>query len=270
MTHRKSAVAGQFYPASCEEIEAYIGRFNEVLEEKNFDSSSVALIPRAIIVPHAGYIYSGFTANVAFKTAQELSGEIDRVVVIGPSHRIYIKGASVALFDSYDSPCAPLAIDTDLSKELTANFEFINYLLSAHHEHSTEVQMPFVKHYFDEAEVVEIVYGDVEAEELSKLIDELFKQKRTLVVISTDLSHFHSLQQAKTLDALCMNGVADLDLAALEKGCEACGLLGVKALTLSARYHGLKSKLLNYSTSADVTKDQSSVVGYLSAVIGEV
>jgi len=270
MTHRTTAVSGQFYPADCEEIEAYIGRFNDALQEKPFDSSSVALMPRAIIVPHAGYIYSGFTANIAFKTAQEMSGEIDCVVVIGPSHRIYLKGASVALFDTYDSPCAPLAIGANLSKELKVHFEFISYLPTAHNEHSTEVQMPFVKHYFTEAEVVEIVYGDIAVEELSQLIDELFKQKRTLVVISTDLSHFHSLQQAKALDALCMQGVADLDIAALEKGCEACGLLGVKALTLSARRHGFKSKLLNYSTSADVTKDQSSVVGYLSAVIGEV
>jgi len=270
MTHRESSVAGQFYPASCAEVEAYIGRFNDVLAEKHFDSSSVALIPRAIIVPHAGYVYSGFTANIAFKTAQELSGEIDRVVVIGPSHRVYLKGASIALLDIYDTPCDPLTIDADFSTELKAQFEFLSYLPSAHNEHSTEVQMPFVKHYFDKVEVVEIVYGDVEAEELSQLIDELLKQKRTLVVISTDLSHFHPLQQAKALDELCMQGVADLDLSALEKGCEACGLLGVKALTLSARRYGYESKLLNYSTSADVTKDQSSVVGYLSAVIGEV
>jgi len=270
MTHRTSAVSGQFYPASCEEVEAYIRRFNDVLEENPFKSSSLVLTPRAIIVPHAGYVYSGFTANIAFKTAQELSGEIDRIVVIGPSHRTYLKGASVALFDDYDSPCDPLIIDVDFSKALKAQFEFISYLPTAHNEHSTEVQMPFVKHYFDKAKVVEIVYGDVAVEELSQLIDELFKQKRTLVVISTDLSHFHSLQRAKVLDELCMQGVADLDRTALEKGCEACGLLGVKALTLSARRHGFKSKLLNYSTSADVTKDQSSVVGYLSAVIGEV
>ena len=232
MTHRESSVSGQFYPADCEEIEAYIGRFNDVLQEKPFDSSSVALMPRAIIVPHAGYIYSGFTANIAFKVAQEIFGEIDRVVVIGPSHRTYLKGASVALFDVYDSPCGPLPINTNLSKELKAQFEFLSYLPAAHNEHSTEVQMPFVKHYFDKAEVVEIVYGDVAVEKLSQLIDELFKQKRTLVVISTDLSHFHSLQRAKALDELCMQGVADLDLTALEKGCEACGLLGVKALML--------------------------------------
>ena len=270
MTHRESSVAGQFYPAECEEIEAYIRRFNDVLKEKHFESSSIALGPRAIIVPHAGYIYSGFTANVAFKVAQEISGAIDRVVVIGPSHRTYLKGASIALFDAYDSPCAPLPIDTDLSKALNAQFDFLSYLPSAHHEHSTEVQMPFVKHYFSKAKVVEIVYGDISVEALSLLIDALFEQQRTLVVISTDLSHFHPLQKAKALDALCMHGVADLDLRALESGCEACGLLGVKALALSASRQGFKSELLEYSTSADVTKDQSSVVGYLSAIIGEV
>ena len=270
MTHRVCSVAGQFYPASCEEIEANIRHYNDLLEDEHYNSSNIILRPRAIIVPHAGYIYSGFTANLAFKTAQEMSGEIDHVVVIGPSHRTYLKGASIALFDTYDSPCGSLPIDINLSKKLKTQFTFLSHTPSAHHEHATEVQMPFVKHYFTKAKVVEIVYGDVAVEALSELMDVLLKQKKTLVVISTDLSHFHPLQHAKALDKLCMQGVANLDLTALENGCEACGLLGVKALTLCAHRHGFKSKLLHYSTSADVTKDQSSVVGYLSAVIGEV
>ncbi len=268
MTHRECSVAGQFYPANCEEVEACIQHFNDILEKKHFESSNITLRPKAIIVPHAGYIYSGFTANIAFKVAQEISGEIDRVVVIGPSHRLYLQDASIALFDAYNTPCGALSIDTTLNSHLQEHFDFLGHLFSAHQEHATEVQMPFVKHYFPHAKVVEIVYGDITIDALSQLIDELFKQEKTLVVISTDLSHFHPLDKAKALDALCMQGITELDTAALEHGCEACGLLGVKALIHSVHRQGLKSELLDYRTSADVSKDQSSVVGYLSAIIG--
>ena len=111
MSIRESAVAGSFYPASCSEIERYIAHFNTVLDENDFKSEAVEIAPSAIIVPHAGYIYSGFTANVAYRSAAQKRAGIKRVVVIGPSHRVYIDGASVALYDRYDSPCGEMKID---------------------------------------------------------------------------------------------------------------------------------------------------------------
>ena len=268
MSLRSSAVAGQFYPAGCEEVKGYLARFEKVLQDNGFESSAVAVTPQMIIVPHAGYVYSGFTADVAFKTAREKRSETQTVVVIGPSHRVYLEGASVARYEAYETPCGTLAVDTALSERLYGQFDFVGFMPEAHREHSTEVQMPFVKHYFPEAAVVEIVYGDVAPSQLTELIDAVLKDARALVVISTDLSHFHTLSEAKGLDTLCMQGVADLDLAGLESGCEACGLLGVKAAVYAANKRGLKSVLLDYRTSADVTKDEGSVVGYLSAVIG--
>jgi len=143
MSSRTTAVAGQFYPASCQEIEQYIERFNNVLKDNNYNENAVSIIPRAIIVPHAGYVYSGFTANVAFKTTAEKRGLVKRVVIIGPSHRVFVNGASIALFSDYASPCGDMKIDLTFSNTLNDRFDFLHFAPDAHHEHSTEVQVPF-------------------------------------------------------------------------------------------------------------------------------
>ena len=268
MSSRTTAVAGQFYPASCQEIEQYIERFNVILKDNNYNESTVSVMPKAIIVPHAGYVYSGFTANVAFKTAVEKRGDIKRVVVIGPSHRVFINGASIALFSDYASPCGEMKIDLAFSNELKEKFDFLHFAPDAHHEHSTEVQVPFIKHYFPDAELLEIVYGDQDYRTLSQLIDTVLMDEETLMVISTDLSHFHTQDEAKGLDSLCIQAMADLNISELESGCEACGMIGVKAVIESANRAGLKSQVLDYRTSADVTGDKQSVVGYVSCLIG--
>jgi AmmeMemoRadiSam system protein B len=268
MSIRENAVAGTFYPATCSEIKKYITRFNTVLDENAFTSEALGVTPHAVIVPHAGYVYSGFTANAAYRSAADKRDNIKRVVIIGPSHRVYIKGASIALYSQYDSPCSTMKIDLDLSNRLREEFDFIHFDPEAHHEHSTEVQVPFVQHYFPHAEVVEIVYGDLDPGWLSLLIDSVLVDMETLVVISTDLSHFHTQQVAKGLDTLCIQGMADLNVAELESGCEACGMIGVKAVIASANKLALKSQVLDYRTSADVTGDKASVVGYVSCLIG--
>lgn len=268
MSIRENAVAGTFYPAACSEIESYIARFNAVLDDNDFTSEALRITPRAVIVPHAGYVYSGFTANAAYRSAAEKRGEIKRVVVIGPSHRVYINGASIALYSQYDSPCGEMKIDLALSNELNDTFDFLHFAPDAHYEHSTEVQVPFIQHYFPTAELVEIVYGDLDPQLLSELIDVVLKDRESLVVISTDLSHFHTEQEAKGLDTVCIQGMADLDIAELESGCEACGKIGVKAVITSANKLALKSQVLDYRTSADVTGDKQSVVGYVSCLIG--
>ena len=267
MNIRHSAVAGTFYPGSCDEINRYIKRFNEVLDEGKFDPES-ELFPRAVISPHAGYIYSGFTANMAFRTAAYNNLKVKRVIVIGPSHKAYIDGASIALYDTYETPCAELKIDLELSKRLEAAYGFLQFSPGAHSEHSTEVQMPFVQHYFPHAEVIEIVYGQVDFMEISHLIDDLLKDEENFIVISTDLSHFYTKSEAKALDTVCLSAIQNLDLEQFERGCEACGIIGVKAIINSAVKCNLKSSLLDYRTSADTTGDESNVVGYTSALLG--
>jgi hypothetical protein len=151
-----------------------------------------------------------------------------------------------------------------LSKTLREKFE-LRCVSEAHQEHSTEVQFPFIKHYIPDAKIVELVYGDADSEDISKIIDFVLTQEDCGVIISTDLSHFYKEEDANKLDAICLEAVKKLDLNLLHSGCEACGIKGVNAMMLSAKKLSLSSHLLDYRTSADASGDESRVVGYMSA-----
>ncbi len=262
---RRAAVAGLFYPRRCREIEAMFAKFNKLVDKHFTNKALLKLKPRAIIVPHAGYIYSGFTANIAYRVAANRKPK--RVIIIGPSHHYYFEGISGAMFDSFETPCGDIPIDTTYLKRIESAFP-VKFDPKAHRkEHSTEVQMPFIKHYFPGAKVVEIVYGKVDPRVLAKLVYALMRDKENLVVISTDLSHFYTLEDAKKRDNVCLNAVAKRDPTILKRGCEACGFTGLQALLLAVQKAGLRTTLLDYRTSADATGDTRRVVGYMSAVV---
>lgn len=263
MKYRHSAVAGMFYPESCAEVKHYIAHFT-----KEMPSLSLDVVPRALIVPHAGYVYSGYTANLAYHYAASKCPDTKRVVVIGPSHRVYVAGASIALYESYHTPCGEIDIDVAYAHDLEKKFTFLNFNPQAHEEHSTEVQMPFIQHYFPNAKVVELVYGNTSYEELSTLIDVVLNDETILLVISTDLSHFYTQAQANKLDNLCINAISHLDLHALSHDCEACGITGIKAMAQSALMHNFQAHFLDYRTSYERTGDASRVVGYTSFLFG--
>lgn len=259
---RKSVVSGSFYPHKKEEILEYINHFN------NFETNVETFEDiKAIIVPHAGYIYSGFTANLAYKLVSSLKKDIKRVVVIGPSHRVYLKGASVAIYDEFETPFGNLKIDKEFSQKFIDKYDFLEFNVECEFEHSTETQAPFIKYYFADVELVEVVYGEIDYKDLSKVIDEVLKDKSNFVVISTDLSHFYTLEEAQKLDNICLEAIDKKDLKLFDY-CEACGKIGVKAIINWAIKNNFDTKVLNYCTSADVTKDKSRVVGYTSALIG--
>ncbi len=265
MRVRQSAVAGQFYPFSGEEIEKMIEYFNKILDENIKDKSVLNIAPRAIIAPHAGYIYSGFTANFAYRLLKNTKA--DTIVVIGPSHRVYLNGVSVSDYDLYQTPFGDLKIDRDLVEKLK---EFdVTFIPSAHHEHSTEVQMPFIKFYKPDAKVVELVYGDENPAHLAGIIEYLLKMPNVAVVISTDLSHYYDIKKANLLDGICLEAVSELNIKRLHEGCEACGKIGVEAMLIAAKNLRLKPILLDYRTSADTSGDESQVVGYMSAAFVE-
>ncbi len=260
MNIRKAVVSGSFYPDKKEEILKYINHFNSI----DFKTETFEDI-KAIIVPHAGYIYSGFTANSAYKSISKK--DIKRVVVIGPSHRVYLKGASVALYDEYETPLGNLKMDKEFSKNLIDKYDFLDFNVECEFEHSTETQAPFIKHYFENVQLVEIVYGEIDYKDLSKVINEILSDSDNFVVISTDLSHFYTLEEAQKFDNICLEAINKKDLKLFDY-CEACGKVGVEAIINWAIKNDFDTKILNYCTSADVTKDKSRVVGYTSALIG--
>ena len=260
MKNRVMSVAGTFYPAQCSEINRYIDTFNKAVQ-----TGTQKISARAVISPHAGYVYSGFTANSAYSLID--TQKIKRVIVIGPSHRVYLKGASVALYENYQTPCADLALDTEYAQQLIDQYDHLDFEPSAHAEHSTETQVPFIGHYFNDVRLVEIVYGDIDYRSLVPIIKAALEDEENFVVISTDLSHFYTLEEANKLDSICLKAVENMDMNALDSGCEACGMIGVKAVIEASKKQGLKTKLIDYRTSYDTSSDASSVVGYMSALI---
>ena len=261
---RKAAVRGSFYPQECSQIKTYFEKFNHSFDETTIPQEVQNIVPRAIIVPHAGYIYSGFTANFAYRFLKQT--EAKRLIIIGPSHHHYFQGISGSYYEKYETPCGELEIDSPYLFALAKQFD-IGFEPKAHEkEHSTEVQMPFIQHYLPKSKIIELIYSNTTSKSLAPLITALLQNKDNAVVISSDLSHFHSLEEANAFDENCLRGVAKLDLTELAHGCEACGLIGVQAMILAAKQLKLSSKLLDYRTSADISGDKSSVVGYMSAM----
>lgn len=258
MTQRQLAVSGQFYPNEKKELVDTINQYKQINYNINF-------IPRAIISPHAGYIYSGFTANQAFC---QIPKEIKTIVVIGPSHKFRFDGISISNYDSYPTPQGSLTIDTQLIKELSNKFNFISFIDQVHCEHSTETQMPFIRYHLPTVQVVEMIYSNIEYQDISKLIATVLENKNNFIVISTDLSHFHTKTKAKELDDICIDAISTLNIKKFDNGCEACGLTGVKAIVDYANKSNYKVEKLDYRTSADITNDDSSVVGYCSFLFG--
>ena len=264
MSIRTMSVAGGFYPDEPDEIIKMIDHFNTILEShpdvlKHFNS----LAGHAVIVPHAGWVYSGFTANIAFRIVAR--SRPHTVMVIGPSHRVGFEGISIADMDTYQTPLGNLPIDRDLVQLLRHKFS-LPCFEQAHHEHSTEVQMPFIKHYMSDVKVVELVYAYAQAEYIEPIIDYVLNLKDTAVVISTDLSHYYSLENANKLDSICLEAIRNEDIKELHQGCEACGMIGVEAMLGCAKERNMKATVLDYRTSADASGDSSRVVGYASVL----
>lgn len=255
---RQTSVVGAFYPNLPDEIVKTFEYFNEVLDG-HFGHKLYEKNPKALLVPHAGYVYSGFSANMAYRNVLK---EPSSIVVIGPSHRLSFEGMSMCSFEAYETPLGEIKADNNLKVRLQEKFDFVNIPL-AHQEHSTEVQFPFLKYYFPKAKLLEIVYSSfVRLEELiSYLIDE-----NILVIISSDLSHFYPQQKAEKLDRYCIQAVENIEPKVLEK-CEACGKEGIRALINITFSKSLKTQSLDYRTSAEVSEDKNSVVGYYSAMV---
>ncbi len=255
---RRTSVAGSFYPAHEEELVKYFNYFTQIYDEH---ASLPELKTRAVIVPHAGHVYSGFTANIAYRLLQRSA--LKRFVVIGPSHRVAYEGSSVCDFENYATPFGALSGAHEMQQELQKRFDLPCYT-GAHAEHSTEVQFPFIKFYIPDASIVEVVYSDEEPAKLAKMIEYILAKEGWGVIISTDLSHFYTLEEANKKDAICIEAVKELDPLLLHHGCEACGKIGVEAMLLAARKLGMKPHILDYRTSADASGDTQRVVGYLS------
>ena len=254
---RKTSVAGAFYSNDQDELISTFEYFNDIVS-KQFINSLYNQNVKALIVPHAGYVYSGFSANLAYRNIKTAP---KRVVLIGPSHRVAFKGVSLKEYDEYETPFGNIQADKEYMKFLKSKFEFISLEQA---EHSTEVQFPFIKYYLPDAVLVELVYG--QNADLEGIIEKCLKAEDTIVLISTDLSHFYNQKKANELDNNCIKGIETLDIELLQCG-EACGMQGLISLLHVSKKMGLHIKSVDYRTSGDITDDMDSVVGYYSAIV---
>lgn len=254
---RDMSVNGAFYPNTKEELLSSFAYFDEIVQE-HFKNKSYNKDVKALIVPHAGYVYSGLSAYLAYKNVTRIP---KRVIVIGPSHRVAFEGVSIGEYTSYATPLGAIDADIQYANFLKSKF---NFTYIKHEEHSTEVQFPFIKYFFKETQLIELVYSN--NANLDGIIETILSDSANLLIISTDLSHFYSQKKANELDTYCIKGIEKLDTDILKKG-EACGMLGVKSLIRTLQKNPLHVKSIDYRTSGDITGDMDRVVGYYSAIV---
>jgi AmmeMemoRadiSam system protein B len=251
---RPAAVAGTFYPDSPDSL----GREIAVL------LASVAgkpeACPKALIVPHAGYVYSGPIAASAFAMLTGRENAIRRVALLGPTHRVAVRGLALPDCDAFATPLGSVPIDP-LAADAIRKMPQVVVSAPAHHlEHSLEVELPFLQHVLGEFSLLPLAVGDTSPDAVAEVLDRVWGGPETLVVVSSDLSHYLPYEDARRLDAETARRIVDLDPAIAP--CQACGAAPVNGLSLAARKCGLRVRQLDLRNSGDTAGDRRRVVGY--------
>ncbi|MDH5388311.1 MAG: AmmeMemoRadiSam system protein B [Gammaproteobacteria bacterium] len=251
---RPAAVADMFYTGNPSQLQAEV---KSMLAEVSITAPS----PKAIIVPHAGYIYSGPIAASAFAQLIPARDKIHRVVLLGPCHRVALSGLATSSADYFQTPLGSIPIDRELSKQLLQLPQVHEFDLTHAQEHSLEVQLPFLQQVLDEFTLLPLVVGDASDVDVHEVLETVWGGDETLIVISSDLSHYHDYNTARTMDAATCSAIENLDGHQIHYG-QACGRNPVLGLLLSARKHNLKVSTLDLRNSGDTAGDKNKVVGY--------
>lgn len=265
---RKPAVAGYFYPSDPSKLKDEVGLLLQIAAEEKVPEKVFG-----IISPHAGYTYSGKTAAHAYNLLNK--DKVKTVIILSPSHREYFPGVSVFDGDSYQTPLGEVSVNKKTIESLTRNSKTIFKGKEGHlQEHAIEVQLPFLQMVLEDFEIVPVVMGDqgkIFVEELSDRIVESFDDN-TVVISSSDLSHYYSGAIASQMDSIVEREINNFNYEELQENfekrrCEACGAGTILTLMKSAyKLKFNKSKVLFRCDSGDTTGDKHEVVGYLSAV----
>jgi AmmeMemoRadiSam system protein B len=256
-TVRPPAVSGLFYPASAEELRAAV---EEYLREAPARNEGPA--PKAVIAPHAGYVYSGPIAGSAFQafTAAAAASAIERVVLLGPSHFVPFRGLALPGHESFGTPLGTVKLQ-GAGAQAALRLPQVRIIPEAHvREHSLEVELPFLQVLLGEFKLVPLVVGEATPEEVAEVLDRLWGGAETLIVISSDLSHYLPSEDARRVDRETADAI--LSLRGPLDPRQACGAGPINGLLEAARARGLKPQLLDLRNSADTAGDPSRVVGY--------
>ena len=255
---RKPAVSGSFYPAERDALERQMSLF---LSEAGNAPDIGEPLPKAIIVPHAGYVYSGAVAARAYARLATARGRISRVVLIGPSHHLAFRGLAVDASDAWETPCGTVALDTEAIARLR-QLPMVGQLDAAHQrEHALEVHVPFLQHVLGDIRLVPIVAGEVPPDAAATLLDAVWGGPETLIVVSTDLSHYLDYAACQSLDAQTAEAIEHFDDDAIDSAA-ACGQVPTRGLLRAARRRGMTIERLDLRNSGDTAGPRDRVVGY--------
>ncbi len=246
-TIRRAAVAGMFYPSDAGDLRRTV---EALLAEA---PPPGGLPPKALVVPHAGYVYSGPVAATAYARLRNAGDRIKRVVLLGPAHYHPLRGLAAHSADAFETPLGRVPLDHPGT---------VRVLDAAHQrEHSLETQLPFLQVALDAFHIVPIVVGEAAAEDVAEVIDALWGGEETLVVVSTDLSHYHDARTARKLDRATADDIVGLRAEALGYD-SACGRHALAGLLVALRNRGGRLECIDLRNSADTAGDPDRVVGY--------
>ncbi len=266
---RPPAVAGMFYPRDPKELKASVGHYlAEAAGSGQADGQPDGPAPKAIIAPHAGYIYSGFTAACAYSRLVPGADKIKRVVMMGPCHRVAVNGIALPEADAFATPLGAIPIDADAVGKIS-RLPFVQVFDATHKDdHCLEVHLPFLQSLLGEFTIVPMIVGQAATEQVAEVLEILWGGPETLILVSSDLSHYLPYDRAKQTDSRAGTAIEALDPLSLEDH-QACGRHSIKGLLTVARQKGLAARTVDMRNSGDTAGPRDRVVGYGSWIFQE-
>lgn len=253
-TVRQPAVAGMFYPDDPRVLRSMIDEF---LRTAKSDGGA----PKALIAPHAGYVYSGPIAASAYARLASVRDTVRRVVLLGPSHRVPFHGLAASSASQFLTPLGPVPVDQEAYNQIL-DLPQVRVLDEAHAlEHSLEVHLPFLQEVLHDFAVVPLVVGEASASEVDEVLERLWGGPETLIVVSSDLSHYHDYATARAMDSRTSKAIEALHPQAIDYD-QACGRAPMNGLLEAARKHGLRVHTVDLRNSGDTAGPRDQVVGY--------
>lgn len=250
---RPAAVSGLFYPGDPRELE-------DCLQNLLHSDAEPQEAPKALIAPHAGYVYSGPTAAAAFRLLAGAAERVRHVVLVGPSHRVPFRGLAVPTVDAFATPLGRVPIAAP-GRDALLELGQMRLTDSPHaQEHSLEVELPFLQVMLDEFDLLPIAAGDATPAEVAEALERVWGGSDTLIVVSSDLSHYHEYANARRIDAATNEAI--LSLSANLDGEQACGCIGLNGILAAARRRSMRIQLEDLRNSGDTAGDRERVVGY--------
>ena len=262
---RPPAVAGLFYPAEPKQLAHDVQQL--LVQALLHVPHPFTLLPKALVVPHAGYVYSGAIAATAYATIRPIAARIRRVVLLGPIHRVAVHGLALPGTDAFDTPLGRVMLDAAGARAI-AHLPQVGISAQAHAlEHSLEVQLPFLQSLLTDFTLLPLAVGMATGEEVAEVLDAVWGGDETLIVISSDLSHYLPYATAQRVDSETAQSILDLRQPIAHD--HACGGTPISGLIIAARRHHLEPHLLDLRNSGDTACPRDQVVGYAAFAFTE-